>query len=170
MTYASAGFASAMNSIAPAAAAARQMLIAAAASVWGFANSKCEASGGFVLHQPVARSSRIRRSCCVSPPNRISSRSKPKTRDAWKVLGHSKARPDIPERVNGRAKFGIDVVIAADAVCGNASHAPRGCAFSRLGDGYKTRKCLKRKGVLRWVVLPHAVAVVANSFGWRNKS
>lgn len=164
MTYASAGFASAMNSIAPAAAAARQMLIAAAASVWGLPIQECEASGGFVLHRASSKKLEFAKLLSLAAKQDIPHDPKPKTRDAWKVLGHSLARPDIPERVNGRAKFGIDVVVPQMQYAATL-HAPRvGARFQDLVMDTKTRNALKRKGVLRWVALPHAVAVVANSF------
>jgi isoquinoline 1-oxidoreductase beta subunit len=92
-------------------ATARQMLIQAAANTWGVDASSCFARDGGVVHNPrghrleyaelVAKASKLP----VPDPKKVVL----KNPDTFRYIGTSIPRVDIPSKVDGSAKFGIDV-------------------------------------------------------------
>ncbi|MGH9617662.1 MAG: molybdopterin cofactor-binding domain-containing protein, partial [Acidobacteriaceae bacterium] len=89
-------------------ATAREMLIAAAAQKWGVDASECQAENGEVVHMGSKRratyGSLADAAAKLPPPTDV----KLKDAAAFKVIGKPMKRLDTPEKVNGRAKFGID--------------------------------------------------------------
>jgi isoquinoline 1-oxidoreductase beta subunit len=94
-------------------AAARAMLVAAAAKRWGVAESECATSAGEVIHavtrRRLAYGALARDAAAVAPPDEKSLTLKdPRT---FKLLGRDTRRLDTPPKVTGRATFGIDVKV-----------------------------------------------------------
>jgi isoquinoline 1-oxidoreductase beta subunit len=90
-------------------ATARAMLVGAAARQWGVSASECRTEAGRVLHGEKSLS-------YGELATDAASRRAPKgvaTKDPseFRILGQSPPRLDLPEKVNGRAIFGIDVVV-----------------------------------------------------------
>jgi isoquinoline 1-oxidoreductase subunit beta len=89
-------------------ASAREMLIAAAAQKWGVDKSECRAENGEVVHMSTKRratyGSLAEAAAKLPPPTDV----KLKDYAEFKVIGKPMKRLDVPEKVNGRAKFGID--------------------------------------------------------------
>lgn len=159
-TFASAGFNSALATIAPACAAARQMLLQAAASQWQVDVKECTAGNAQITHAATSRSlpytTLIKTAALLTPPEKPVIKS-PKD---WKVLGQSTPRPDIPARVDGSAVFGIDVQ-RPGMLMAAVLHAPRfGSSLQSVDDS----PALAIKGVRQVVRLPNAVAVVAERY------
>ncbi|MFZ6871750.1 molybdopterin cofactor-binding domain-containing protein [Undibacterium sp. Di27W] len=159
-TFASAGFHSAMATIAPACAAARQMLVQAAALQWQVDVKDCIASQAQVSHAATGRSlpytDLIQAAALLAPPEKPVVKA---PRD-WKILGQSVARPDIPSRVDGSVVFGIDVQ-RPDMLVAAVLHAPR---FGSSLQSVDERAALAVKGVRKVVRLSNAVAVVAERY------
>ncbi len=91
-------------------AAAREMLIQAAAKKWDVPVSECTASMGVVAHSSgktlsygelVAEASKLK-----APTN-----PKLKANKDFKIIGQPVKRSDIPLKTNGQAKFGIDKTV-----------------------------------------------------------
>jgi len=159
-TFASAGFNSALATIAPACAAARQMLLQAAALQWQVEVKDCTTGNAQVSHAVTRRSLRyvdlIKTAALLTPPEKPTIKS-PKD---WKILGQSAQRPDIPARVDGSAVFGIDVQ-RPGMLMAAVLHAPRfGSSLQSVDDS----PALAIKGVRQVVRLPNAVAVVAERY------
>jgi isoquinoline 1-oxidoreductase subunit beta len=92
-------------------AAAREMLLKAAAAEWEVPRAELEASGSVVRHPASGRSatygSLATRAAAFTP-----SLTPPlKDPSAFRIVGQSKQRLDLPGKVDGSAKFGIDVVV-----------------------------------------------------------
>jgi isoquinoline 1-oxidoreductase beta subunit len=90
-------------------AAARHMLRQAAAEHWGVPIGQCEAAGGKVIHVATRRSlgygALAARAGQCAPP-----KDPPLTpREKWRLIGKSAPRIDIPQKVDGRAIYGVDV-------------------------------------------------------------
>lgn len=165
-TFASAGFNSALATIAPACAAARQMLLQAAALQWQVDIKDCVAGNAQVAHAATSRSmpytALIKAAALLTPPEKPVIKS-PKD---WKVLGQSAQRPDIPARVDGSVVFGIDVQ-RPGMLMAAVLHAPRfGSSLQSVDDS----PALAVKGVRQVVHLPNAVAVVAERYWIAHKA
>ncbi len=87
-----------------------------------------------------------------------------KTPDQFTVMGKPMPRLDVPLKINGTARFGIDtrlpdMVYAAIAAC------PVFGGTLKSVDAFATKS---RRGIIDVVQLPNAAAVVADRF-WRAK-
>ncbi len=89
-------------------AAAREMLIAAAAQKWGVDASECHAENGDVVHTGSKRrltyGSLAEAAAKIQPPTNV----KLKDPSQFKVIGKPIKRLDTADKVNGKAGFGID--------------------------------------------------------------
>jgi isoquinoline 1-oxidoreductase beta subunit len=89
-------------------AAAREMLISAAALEWGVARASCKAENGAVLHPPSKRRASYgelaQRAATLPVPTDILL----KQAKDYKIVGKPMPRLDTPAKVNGTAEFGID--------------------------------------------------------------
>jgi isoquinoline 1-oxidoreductase beta subunit len=92
-------------------AAARQMLIQAAADTWGVDPASCFAKGGAVIHNP--RGHRLAYGELAAKASKLPVPDLKtvvlKNPDNFRYIGTSLPRLDIPSKVDGSAKFGIDV-------------------------------------------------------------
>ena len=90
-------------------AAAREMLIAAAAAEWGVDHSSCAAANGVVTHRPSGRQLQfgalVGRAAALPVPASPRLRS----RDEQTIVGTRVRRVDGRDIVTGRAQFGLDV-------------------------------------------------------------
>jgi isoquinoline 1-oxidoreductase beta subunit len=94
-------------------AAARQMLIAAAAQTWHVPASECDTASGKVRHKATGRTlsygSLCPRACLIAPPDLKAVQLKdPKD---FKIIGTSIGGVDSPLIVAGKPIFGIDVSV-----------------------------------------------------------
>ena len=88
-------------------AAAREMLIGAAASQWGVARSECRAENGSIVHtsgRKLAFGELVTKAAKLPVP------ADPPLKDAkdYRCVGEPLARLDVPSKVDGTAQFGID--------------------------------------------------------------
>jgi isoquinoline 1-oxidoreductase beta subunit len=159
-TFASAGFLTAWKSLGPACAAARDMLRQAAANHWNVTLDSCEAVMGQVLHLPSGRRlayTQLQEAAALVQPIPVSA-VRPATQ--WRVLGKSRPRPDIPARVDGSARYGIDVRVPG-MMFAAVLHAP---SFGGKLIDVDPGPAMALAGVRHVVKLPGAVAVVANRY------
>ncbi len=140
-------------------AAARMMLVQAAASQWNVPVGECGASNGEVLHQSSGR--KLRYGELTAAASRLPVPAEPplKQPGAYKVVGKSLTRVDSAGKINGSAKFSIDVTMpgmqyAAVAACP---------VFNGKLHSVDERAAKRIKGVRRIVKLNDAVAVIADS-------
>jgi isoquinoline 1-oxidoreductase beta subunit len=89
-------------------AAAREMLISAAALQWGVARASCKAENGTVLHAPSNRRASYgelaNKAATLPVPTDVTL----KTAKDYKIVGKPMPRIDTPAKVNGSAEYGID--------------------------------------------------------------
>ncbi len=90
-------------------ATAREMLIEAAAKKWNVNKSECYAENGTVIHKPSGKKfgygELVEDASKLTPPKEV----KLKKREEYKIVGKPLPRQDNPGKVNGTAKFGLDV-------------------------------------------------------------
>lgn len=92
-------------------AAARHMLIQAAADKWRVPASECEASNSVITHTPSGKTTTYgkvaKQAAKLSPPDDI----KLKDPSEWKVAGKPVKRLDTTEKLTGELKYGADIVL-----------------------------------------------------------
>ena len=147
-------------------AAARIMLVQAAANEWGVPAAQCRVSKGVISHPASGRSTSYGKVAAaaarLSPPTDVPLKD-PKD---WQILGKRLARLDTAGKVNGSQIYGADLTMP-----GMLNAAIRKCpVFGGKVAGFDATEVLKRPGV-RKVVKVHddAVAVVADTW-WQAKT
>ena len=90
-------------------AAARAMLVAAAARQWGVEPAACRTEPGVVVHEPTGR--RLPYADLVVDAARLRPPNDPplKNPDAFRLIGKTVPRVDTPSKVNGTAVYGMDI-------------------------------------------------------------
>lgn len=141
-------------------AAAREMLLQAAAKRWGADRAALKAENGMVLETGGSR-----RAAFAALAEAAAGESPPaepalKDRKAWSILGTSPARFDIPEKINGRAVFGLDVKLPG-LLTASVLRPP--VFGSRVGS-FDAAPALAIKGVRHVVEIQSGIAVVADHY------
>jgi isoquinoline 1-oxidoreductase beta subunit len=147
-------------------AAARMMLIEAAANQWKVPTQECTAANGVITHKGSNRSTTYGKvaeaASKVEPPKEIRLKD-PKD---WKIIGKGVKRLDTPDKVTGKAVYGIDVRLP-----GMLYAAIKACPVNggKL-TSFDAAKIAGNKGVRKVVkVEDYAVAVIADSW-WQAKT
>src|SRR5271167_3910014 len=94
-------------------AAARQMLVSAAAQTWSVPAAECETQSGKVIHAPTKRSmsyGRLASKAASVPPPDLASLPLKDPKD-YKIIGKPHLGVDSPLVVTGQPLFGIDVTV-----------------------------------------------------------
>ena len=110
-TGGSAAIRSSWEPLRKAGAAAREMLIDAAASTWQVDRAACRAEQGAVVHTPSKR--RLTYDKLVAKAAQLPVPKDPPLKDAkdFRLVGTRTRRLDTPSKVDGSAQFGIDVKV-----------------------------------------------------------
>ena len=154
------------DTLSRAGAAARLALIDAAAQYWKVEAADCAAERGVVRHLPTGRSIRYGDLVAKVPITKTFGEEELKKITLkkpaeYKVVGQWIQRLDIPEKTNGRAKFGLDTFLAGMAYAKVAYPPTREGGKHTAVDNSAARKV---KGYVATVTLPQLVAVVATSY------
>jgi isoquinoline 1-oxidoreductase subunit beta len=139
-------------------AAARAMLVQAAAAKWSVDPSSCRAENGAVLHDPTAQKAvygeLVQAAAVLTRPQN------PPLKPAadFKLIGKSLKRLDTPNKVNGKAVYGIDARPTGVKIATLASCPVFGGKVAHVNDGRATTV----PGVRQVIVLDDLVAVVGD--------
>lgn len=145
-------------------AAAREMLVNAAADTWGVSADDCEASNGQVVHQDSGR-----RLSYGALADRAAQMPIPKDvllkdPDEFQIIGRSMKRLDGPQKVNGSAVFGLDVTLPGMLT----AVVERPPVFGARLVGLQAQTAKAIPGVRYVVPIDAGIAVVAKTF-WAAK-
>jgi isoquinoline 1-oxidoreductase subunit beta len=140
-------------------ASARAMLIAAAAKTWGVDPSTLTTKAGSVIDAPNNRTATYGSLTGAAASMPVPAKPKLKTRDQFTLIGKVNKRIDTPLKVNGAAKYGIDVRVPGMKFA-SILYPPVFGAKVRSFDASKAKKV---KGVIAVVEVPSGVAVVATN-------
>jgi len=89
-------------------AAARKMLIGAAAEEWGVPADEIVTRDSMLLHESSGNSAAYAEFAAAAAEQPMDHTPTLKTADQYTLMGKSKPRTDIPAKLNGTAEFGID--------------------------------------------------------------
>jgi isoquinoline 1-oxidoreductase beta subunit len=144
-------------------AAAREMLVAAAAAKWQVDASTLRTDRGTVLGAAGRRASY---GSLVAAAARLPVPASPKLKDPrdFKILGKPAKRLDTPAKVNGSARFGLDAHVPGMLVAVMA-RAPLPGAKATSFDDARARAV---RGVRQVIQIPSGVAVLADGY-WAAK-
>jgi isoquinoline 1-oxidoreductase subunit beta len=141
-------------------ASARERLIAAAAKRWGVPATECAAAMSKVTHKPSGRTLRFGELAVEAAAIKLDKEPPLKKPDQYKFIGRRLARLDVPLKINGTAKYGIDLDVPG-MVCAAIIKCP---VFGGTVKSVDESKVAGRRGVLQVVKLSNAVAVVADRY------
>jgi isoquinoline 1-oxidoreductase subunit beta len=144
-------------------AQARELLIAAACAKWGIAAEGCRAEGGAIVSPKGQRLSfgELAEAAAKLPmPHDV----KLKSREQFKVIGKAQHRLDTPLKVDGSARYGIDVRLEGMLYGALAQSPVLGGKVKRF-DAERSKTMPGVKGVVQ---TSSGVVVVADSW-WRAK-
>jgi len=141
-------------------AAAREVLITAAAQRWAVKREECHAERGAVVHAKSKRRLRygqlVARASTLPVPADVPLKD-PKT---WTIAGKPTKRLDSPSKTNGRAKFGIDTWVPGLRVAVVA----RSPVFGGKVKSFDATAAKKIEGVRDVVQISSGIAVVASGY------
>jgi len=161
-TGGSQGVRSSQDYVRKAGAAAREMLVAAAAAQWKVPAAECSVDKGVITHGPTRRSLRYGEvagaAAKLAPPKDVALRD-PKD---WKIAGKPLPRLDIPDKVLGKPVFGTDVVLPG-MLHASIAQCP---VFGGKLKSVDATVAESMRGVKKIVRAEDFVAVVADSW-WR---
>ena len=139
-------------------ATARTLLVSAAAQTWKVDPSFCRAEKGEVIHVTSGR--RLTYGALVDTVTTLPMPDHVTLKDPndFTLIGTSAKRLDTPDKVNGKAKFGIDVRVPGMKIATVAACPVFGGKLADVDDS----KAKAIKGVHQVVRLDNAVAVIAD--------
>jgi isoquinoline 1-oxidoreductase beta subunit len=147
-------------------AAARMMLIEAAANEWKVPAAECSAANSVITHTPSGRTTTYGKvaeaAAKIAPPADV----KLKDPKDWKIVGKGLKRLDTVDKTTGKMTYGVDIKLP-----GMLNAAIKDCpVFGGKLKSYDEAKVMGMKGVKKVVkVDDHTVAVVADTW-WHAKT
>jgi isoquinoline 1-oxidoreductase beta subunit len=143
-------------------AAAREMLVAAAAQEWGVPASECSVAKGVIKHGASGRTTTFGKVAAAA--SKLEPPKEPALKDPkdWKIIGTSPARFDIPDKTTGKQIYAADVRLPG-MLYASVAQVP---VFGGSLKSYDEAKIKGMRGVKRVVAGPDWVAVVADNW-WR---
>ena len=147
-------------------AAARMMLVQAAAEQWNVPVAECKAAKSVITHQPSGRT--VTYGSVAIAAGKLTAPTAVTLKDPkdWNLVGKRLARLDTVDKVTGRQIYGADLKLP-----GMLNAAIKDCpVFGGKVKSFDATATLKRPGVVKVVrVGESAVAVVADTW-WRAKT
>ena len=145
-------------------AAAREMLISAAAQRWNVPLEECDTKLGYVIHKNTNKKLSYGKLAVAASKIDIPSSPTIKSKEKYSLVGKSIQRIDVPEKVTGAAKFGIDIRLP-EMLFATVRQSP---IFG--GEILSLDKVAAKaiRGVKAVLPVPNGIAVVADNT-WRAK-
>jgi isoquinoline 1-oxidoreductase beta subunit len=141
-------------------ATARAMLIAAAAAEWSVEPATCGTEPGHVIHaasgKRMSYGQLAEKAADLKPPENV----KLKDPKDFRIVGKPTKRLDTPDKVNGKAVFGLDVQLPGMLV----ALVARPPVFGGKVKSFNADKARAVAGVKHVVQIPRGIAVVADGF------
>jgi len=140
-------------------ATAREMLVAAAARKWKVPRAECRAEQGAVVHAPTKRKLSYGALASLAAKEEVPKDPPLKDPKDFRLIGRKVPRLDGPDKVRGRARFGIDVRVPGMRFAVVARPPVVGGKVA----GFDAAKAKAVPGVRVVAEVPSGVAVVADT-------
>jgi isoquinoline 1-oxidoreductase beta subunit len=160
MTISSSSIIDAYDTLRPAGAAARAMLIAAAAKNWRLPKDTLTTENGWVIDENGGRRASYGELAEVAGKERPPSDPPLKDPSNYRIVGTNMPRLDVPAKVDGSAIFGTDITLP-NMLYATVKHAP---VFGSKIKSYNPDRVLERPGVEKVISIGNdTIAVIARS-------
>jgi isoquinoline 1-oxidoreductase subunit beta len=148
-------------------AAGRAMLITAAAKTWNVPESECKAELGKVMHTKSKKSLTYGQLCEKAAKLQVPENPPLKKESEFRYIGKPMPRVDIPDKVSGKAVFGMDVQVPGMLYA--ALVRPPAYGAKPISQDQSAAEGVK--GVRKIVPTPNGIAVVAESIeaAWKGR-
>ncbi len=143
-------------------ASARKMLIGAAAESWGVPADEIVTRDSMMSHEASGNSAPYSEFATAAAEQPMDQTPTLKTRDQYRLMGRSKARTDIPAKINGTAEFGIDA--APEGLDLSYAAVVRPPVPGTEAISMDASRAQGMSGVLQILNMGNFVAVVADSY------
>jgi isoquinoline 1-oxidoreductase beta subunit len=139
-------------------ATARVALMQAAAKRWGVPVETCKTANGYVTSgdKKLSYGELAREAAVLPQPEKVTLRPS----SEWKYIGKGVKRLDAPSKINGAAKFGMDMQFPG-LLTAVVEHAPM---FGGKVKSFDPTKAKAVPGVRQVLEIPTGVAVIADHF------
>ncbi len=150
-----------------ASAAAREVLRSAAAQTWGVPVNECAASKNTVRNTKSGKSLTYGQLCEKASQLPVPENPTLKDESQFKIIGTSLPRLDVPDKVSGKAIFGIDSFVP-DMLYAAIARPP---AYGAKAISYDKEAAEKIQGVQKVATIDHGIAVCATSpdLAWKGR-
>ncbi|TFW21362.1 xanthine dehydrogenase family protein molybdopterin-binding subunit, partial [Duganella callida] len=141
------------------------MLVAAAAAEWQVDPASCQARNGEVIHAASGRRRKYGELAAKAALLPVPQKPALKPAAQLRLIGTAARRTDVPSKVDGSARFGIDACVPGMKIAAIAACPVFGGTLEKVDDS----KARAVKGVRKIVKLRDAVAVIADHNGAARK-
>jgi isoquinoline 1-oxidoreductase beta subunit len=148
-------------------AAGRAMLVTAAAQTWKVPEDECTAFNGTVKHKKSNRSLTYGQLCLKAAKLQIPKEPRLKKESEFRYIGKPVPRVDIPEKVSGKAIYGLDVKVP-EMLYGVIARPP---AYGAKPVSFDQKAAEGVKGVRNVVPTPTGIIVCAETLdgAWKGR-
>jgi isoquinoline 1-oxidoreductase beta subunit len=143
-------------------AAAREMLLQAAAADWGVAAGELNATNSIITHRPSGRSRSFGSVATMAASLPVPALPTLKASSDFTLIGMSPRRVDLSEKIDGSARYGIDVTLP-DMLYAAVKTCP---SLSGTLKSFDDSAAKQAPGYRATVPLPDGIIVIADSY-WR---
>ncbi|MGB6452010.1 MAG: molybdopterin cofactor-binding domain-containing protein [Steroidobacteraceae bacterium] len=147
-------------------AAGRTMLVEAAAHTWRVSAADCSAENGYIIHRPSGRKRSFGSVARLAARLPVPESPPLKPPGRFELIGSSPMRVDIPDKVDGSARFGIDITLPDMLYAAVKTCPTLGGKLKSFDDS----ACRNISGHYATVPLEDGVVVVARSYWQARKA
>jgi len=146
-------------------AAGKAMLVKAAAETWNAPESECVAVLGTVKHEKSKRSLTYGQLCEKAAKLQVPQDPPLKKESEFKYMGKPMPRVDVPEKVRGKAVYGLDVNSGTVKELKGMLYAviARPPSYGAKPQSFEQKAAEQVKGVVKVMEIPMGIAVCATS-------
>lgn len=141
-------------------ACGRYMLIQAASKTWGVNESECFARLSYVVHRKSGKKLKYGQLVKLASSLPLPENPPLKEEKEFRYIGKPMRRIDIPDKVEGKAIFGLDVDIPG-MLYATCAHPP---SYNAKPISYDENSALSVKGVKKVIKVSQGIAVIAEDF------
>ena len=141
-------------------AKARYLLVTAAANAWGAPPAECTTESGVVVHQATRRRIEYGELVSAAAAHPVPATVTLKDPKDWRFIGKPMPRLDTPDKVRGRAGFGIDAEVPGMLI----AMVARSPVFGGTAKSWDEAAAKAVPGVKHVVKIASGVAVVADGY------